>query len=78
MSMPDGLSGSEKGEVKMLQAVEAVIILKEERHNRIPETALLSEAALAKDWNRPEEEAAWSFLQPGGMQSTCSTSNERF
>lgn len=29
------------------------------------ETALLSERALAEDWNRPEEEAAWSYLQPG-------------
>ena len=28
------------------------------------ETALLSEAALAEDWNRPEEDAAWSHLQP--------------
>jgi hypothetical protein len=27
------------------------------------ETALLSEQSLAKDWNRPEEEAAWSYLQ---------------
>lgn len=27
------------------------------------ETALLSEAALAADWNRPEEDAAWSHLQ---------------
>ncbi len=27
------------------------------------ETALLSEAALAEDWNRPEEDAAWSHLQ---------------
>lgn len=27
--------------------------------------ALLSEAALAEDWNRPEEEDAWSHLQPG-------------
>jgi len=26
------------------------------------ETALLSEAALAADWNRPEEDAAWSNL----------------
>jgi hypothetical protein len=24
---------------------------------------LLSEAVLAKDWNRPEEDAAWSHLQ---------------
>ena len=25
--------------------------------------ALLSEAALAEDWNRPEEEDAWAHLQ---------------
>lgn len=30
----------------------------------IPETALLSEAALS-DWNRPEEDEAWAHLQPG-------------
>ncbi len=29
----------------------------------VPETALLSEAALAEDWNRPEEDEAWSYLQ---------------
>ena len=29
----------------------------------IPETALLSEDALRKDWDRPEEDAAWSHLQ---------------
>lgn len=28
------------------------------------EAALLAEAALAVDWNRPEEDAAWSHLQP--------------
>ena len=28
------------------------------------ETGLLSENALAEDWNRPEEEEAWSYLQP--------------
>ena len=27
------------------------------------ETALLSEAALAEDWNRPEEDQAWKHLQ---------------
>jgi hypothetical protein len=27
------------------------------------ETALLSEQALAEDWNRPEEDEAWSHLQ---------------
>jgi hypothetical protein len=29
----------------------------------VDETALLSEAALAEDWNRPEEDAAWAHLQ---------------
>jgi hypothetical protein len=29
------------------------------------ETALLSEDALAADWERPEEEAAWSHLAQG-------------
>ena len=29
----------------------------------VSETALLSEAALREDWNRPEEDEAWSHLQ---------------
>lgn len=29
---------------------------------RVPETALLSEASLARDWDRPEEDAAWRHL----------------
>ena len=29
----------------------------------VPETALLSEPALAEDWNRAEEDEAWSHLQ---------------
>ncbi len=28
------------------------------------EAALLAEAALAEDWLRPEEDAAWAYLQP--------------
>ena len=28
------------------------------------DTALMSEAALERDWNRPEEDAAWSHLRP--------------
>lgn len=39
-----------------------VTILDEESYSSEP--ALLSEAALAEDWNRPEEDAAWSHLQP--------------
>lgn len=34
----------------------------EDQQNSIPETALLSEAALS-DWNLPEEDAAWAYLQ---------------
>jgi hypothetical protein len=30
---------------------------------KVSETALLSEPALAEDWNRPEEDEAWSHLQ---------------
>ena len=28
------------------------------------EESLLSESALAEDWLRPEEDAAWAYLQP--------------
>jgi len=28
------------------------------------ETALLSEASLAVDWLRPEEDEAWAYMQP--------------
>jgi len=30
----------------------------------VSETALLSEEALAEDWNRDEEDEAWKHLQP--------------
>jgi hypothetical protein len=30
----------------------------------VPETASLSEPSLATDWSRPEEDAAWSHLNP--------------
>jgi hypothetical protein len=29
----------------------------------LDECALLSEESLARDWNRPEEDAAWAHLQ---------------
>jgi len=61
----------EKGNVRLLSPIRLpvarraiVAVLEEEWINRVPETALLSEAALAEDWNRPEEDAAWSHLQP--------------
>ncbi|MBC8509121.1 MAG: hypothetical protein H8D34_30065 [Chloroflexi bacterium] len=40
-----------------------VVILEEEPTFSILETALLSEAVLAVDWNRPEEDEAWMHLQ---------------
>jgi hypothetical protein len=39
-----------------------VVVLEETPIAAISETALLSERALAEDWNRPEEDAAWSHL----------------
>jgi hypothetical protein len=33
----------------------------------VHDAALLSEAALAEDWNRPEEDAAWAHLQTGKL-----------
>jgi hypothetical protein len=62
----------EQGNVRLLEPIQLptarralVTILEYEPIDDIPETALLSEPALAKDWNRPEEDAAWSHLQPG-------------
>lgn len=40
-----------------------VTILEEARPEMPHEITLLAEAALADDWNRPEEDAAWSHLQ---------------
>jgi hypothetical protein len=64
----------EKGNVRLLESIDLpatrralVTILEDEPAGNIPETALLSEPALAEDWNRPEEDAAWSHLQPGQL-----------
>jgi hypothetical protein len=58
------------GTVRLLEQVSLagprralVIILEETPTTHPDETAILSEAALAEDWNRPEEDAAWSYLQ---------------
>lgn len=47
-----------------LQAEQRVLVIVDDTRTPAPEVALLSEAALAADWQRPEEEAAWSHLQP--------------
>ena len=61
----------EHGTVRLLEEIHlpgsrrALVTVLEDTPARHPaETALLSEAALAEDWNRPEEDAAWSHLQP--------------
>jgi len=60
----------EQGNVKLLEPVNLatprralVTILEDSPAASANETTLLSEPALARDWNRPEEDAAWSHLQ---------------
>ena len=60
----------EQGNVRLLEPVHLpsarralVTILENEPITIVAETALLSEPALAQDWDRPEEDAAWSHLQ---------------
>ncbi len=45
----------------LAHACRAIVTIIEEP--KAPETALLSQQALARDWERPEEDAAWSHLQ---------------
>ncbi|MFI5365278.1 MAG: hypothetical protein ACHQ4J_06605 [Candidatus Binatia bacterium] len=61
-----------QGNVRLLEPVHLgetrralVMILEEQPTAGVSETALLSEQALGEDWNRPEEDEAWSHLQPG-------------
>ena len=60
----------EQGNVRLLEPVRlparrrALVTVLEDRPDAGPgEPALLSEAALAEDWNRPDEDEAWSHLQ---------------
>jgi hypothetical protein len=52
------------GEVKVASPCRALVTVLEEPAAVPGEAALLAEAALAQDWLRPEEDAAWSHLQP--------------
>ena len=50
--------------VKLSSSKKAIVtILEENPIISTSETALLSEATLAKDWLRPEEDEAWLHLQ---------------
>jgi len=53
------------GEIHVTGPRRALVTVLEEPAAVPGETALLAEAALAADWLRPEEDAAWSHLQPG-------------
>ena len=64
----------EQGAVRLLEAIRLpaarralVTILEDEPSPHIHETALLSEAVLAEEWDLPEEDAAWSHLQPAQL-----------
>jgi hypothetical protein len=52
------------GDVRVPGPRRALVIVLEEPAVVPGEAALLAEAALAADWSRPEEDAAWSHLQP--------------
>ena len=59
----------DEGKVRLLQPMhlrssrQALVVILDEPGAIGDEAAQLSEAALA-DWSRPEEDAAWSHLQP--------------
>ena len=67
------------GEVRLIETVHvssprrALVTILEEAP-LAHDAALLSEAALAEDWNRPEEDAAWAHLQPGKSSQFTSLS----
>ena len=58
-----------EGNVRLLDSIDlptagrAFVMILDESPTDAQETALLSERALAQDWTRPEEDAAWSHLQ---------------
>lgn len=58
------------GNVRLLEEINipgpkrALLTLLDDPYiEQVPETALLSEPALAEDWNREEEHEAWKHLQ---------------
>ena len=59
----------DEGNIRLLAPVHlgssrrALVVILDEPAGLSNEAAVLSEGAL-QDWNRPEEDAAWSHLQP--------------
>lgn len=60
----------EQGNVRLLEPIvtgtasRALVTILDQPSLEPSDTALISESALAQDWGRPEEEDAWSHLQP--------------
>lgn len=59
----------QNGKLKILDSIQLpksrkviITILNEEPSDELINLALLSESSLAKDWERPEEDEAWSHL----------------
>ena len=58
-----------EGEIRLLEPIEsgaerrAIVVVLDDAGLSSDETAALTEQAL-EDWNRPEEDSAWSHLQP--------------
>jgi len=44
------------------EVIDFVAWIKQRKLSQMPETMLLSEASLAKDWNTLEEDEAWAAL----------------
>ena len=51
-------------DVKLMGPCRAFLMVLDEPPTNPGECALLAEAALAEDWMRPEEDAAWAHFQP--------------
>ena len=58
---------SDLPEEALTELYDYYLFLKQRYGNKtflnVPETALLSEQALAADWNKPEEDEAWKDYQ---------------
>ena len=52
------------GDIHLGGSRRALLTILDEPATVPGDAALLAEPALAEDWNRPEEDAAWSYLQP--------------
>jgi len=44
------------------EVIDFVTWIKQRKISEIPETMLMSESSLAKDWDTPEEDEAWAVL----------------